>query len=149
MLICECTVYSGHLVHSESPESLASTELNTSANRCVLDLAALDSSGRVRVNPQQRAQILCAFDASGLSARSFAKRYGLKYTTFTNWVSRRENTSAAKSAVAPGLSLVEAVVAVPEPSSAGITIECSGGFRIHLRDRGAQFQWQFTCVCCA
>jgi len=95
----------------------------------------LDSSGRVRATPEQREQILCAFDASGLSARSFAKRHGLKYTTFTNWVSRRGAKRISKCAAGTKVSLVEAVLAVPESSSAGITIECFGGFRIQLKNR--------------
>lgn len=123
------------MVDSTCSESSASSVLNISSPPCEVDFAALDSSGRVRVSPQQREQILCAFDSSGLSARSFAKRHGLKYTTFTNWVSRRGAARASKCATGTKLSLVEAVVAAPESSSAGITIECSGGFHIQLKDR--------------
>lgn len=104
-----------------------------------ISIAVKRVQGRT-LTPQQRAAILTAFDASGLSARSFVKRHGLKYTTFMNWVSRRGDGSASKRVAGGSISLVEAVLSDPEHSygaqaSGGITVEGPGEVRIHLTDR--------------
>ena len=55
-----------------------------------------------RTDAAQRAQLLAAFDQSGLSAAAFARQHGLHYTTFCGWRQRR-----AKSSPSPGFVQVE------------------------------------------
>jgi hypothetical protein len=47
-----------------------------------------------RTSAQQRAQLLAAFDRSGLSAAAFARKHHIHYTTFCGWRQRRDKTRA-------------------------------------------------------
>ena len=47
---------------------------------------------RRRTPPSRRAQLLVAFDRSGLSAAAFARQHGIGYTTFCGWRQRRTKT---------------------------------------------------------
>lgn len=55
-----------------------------------------------RTDGAQRAELLAAFDRSGLSAADFARQYGIHYTTFSGWRQRRDRTKAS-----PGFVQVE------------------------------------------
>jgi hypothetical protein len=58
-----------------------------------------DRIGR-RITPAaRRAELVAAWRASGLTQAAFARREGVKYTTFTNWVQVRAKAGAAKPAV--------------------------------------------------
>jgi transposase-like protein len=90
----------------------------------------VDTRGRVRVTPEQRRQLLAEFARSGESAPNFARRLGLKYSTFAAWVMRaRRRRSPAK----PPLRLLEAVVA-PAPTNLTVLVQLPGGARVELRD---------------
>lgn len=52
----------------------------------------LDTQGRVRTSREQRRVILAEFERGGLSAAEFARRTGLKYSTFALWVQRYRRT---------------------------------------------------------
>ena len=71
---------------------------------------AVDSRGRVRASKEQRRIILAEFERSGLSAAGFARRAGLKYSTFAFWVQRYRRTK--RPARRLPLRLLEAVVAL-------------------------------------
>lgn len=60
-----------------------------------------------RTNAVRRAQLLAAFDGSGLSAAVFARQQGIHYTTFCGWRNRR-----AQGKPSPGFVQVE----MPEPT---------------------------------
>lgn len=53
----------------------------------------------VRTDAAQRAQLLAAFDRSGLSAADFARRQGIHYTTFCAWRRRRDQAKGSPSFV--------------------------------------------------
>ena len=61
-----------------------------------------------RTDAAHRAQLLAAFDRSGLSAAAFARQHGLNYTTFCGWRAQR-----AKTRKVPEFVQVE--VAAPAP----------------------------------
>lgn len=42
---------------------------------------------------KRRAQLLAAFERSGLSASAFARRHGIHYTTFCGWRQRQAKAS--------------------------------------------------------
>ena len=44
---------------------------------------------RPRTSPRQRAQLLAAFERSGLSAAAFARQQGIGYSTFCGWRHRQ------------------------------------------------------------
>ena len=63
-----------------------------------------------RTDAAQRAQLLAAFDRSGLSATEFARRHGVHYTTFSGWRQRRDRAKAAPA-------FVQVELASPAPPS--------------------------------
>lgn len=93
----------------------------------------LDTKGRVRTSREQRRVILTEFERSGMSAAEFARRTGLKYSTFALWVQhyRRTKRPARKSPV----RLLEAVV-TPSTSAAPLQVLLPGGARLELREAG-------------
>ncbi|MFO1513209.1 MAG: transposase [Verrucomicrobiota bacterium] len=92
-----------------------------------------DTKGRVRTSKAQRRAILAQFENSGMSAAEFARRTGLKYSTFALWVQRYRRTkrSERKSPV----RLLEAVVA-PTPLSPGLLVQLPAGARLEIREAG-------------
>jgi len=91
----------------------------------------LDTKGRVRTSKEQRRVILAEFACSGLSAAQFARRTGLKYSTFALWVQRYRRTK--RSGRKPPLRLLEAVV-TPAPSELALLVQLPGGARVELRE---------------
>ena len=69
-----------------------------------------------RTDAAQRAQVLGAFDRSGLSAADFARQQGIHYTTFCGWRQRRDRDPAPPAFVqvelAPPAPLSELVIEV-------------------------------------
>jgi transposase-like protein len=61
---------------------------------------------RRRTQADRRAQLLAAFDRSGLSAAAFARQHSLNYTTFCGWRQRRFQAKASPA-------FVQVEVAVP------------------------------------
>ena len=91
----------------------------------------LDTKGRVRTSKEQRRVLLVEFARSGLSAAQFARRTGLKYSTFALWVQRYRRTK--RPGHKPPLRLLEAVVA-PAPTSPAVWLHLPGGARVELRE---------------
>jgi hypothetical protein len=52
-----------------------------------------------RSNAVRRAELLAAFDGSGLSAADFARQQGIHYTTFCGWRQRRDRGKASPAFV--------------------------------------------------
>lgn len=81
-----------------------------------------------RTDALRRAQLLAAFDRSGLSAADFARRHDLNYTTFCGWRQRR-----AKANGAPAFVEVE----LPAASApAGLVIELGPVARMRIESAG-------------
>ena len=91
----------------------------------------MDTKGRVRASEEQRRAILAEFERSGLSAAQFARRSGLKYSTFAGWLQRyrRRKRPRLKSAV----RLLEAVVG-PAPLNPALELQLPGGVRLEIRE---------------
>jgi transposase-like protein len=86
-----------------------------------------DGSSRRRVRrtrADQRAQLLVAFDRSGLSAAAFARQHGLNYTTFCGWRQRRSRTK-------PSPAFVQVELPSP-PVLAELVIELSACARMRI-----------------
>ncbi len=94
---------------------------------------ALDTKGRVRTSKEQRRLILAEFECSGMSAVQFARRTGLKYSTFAAWLqrSRRTKRPARKTRV----RLLEAVLTT-STSATSLTVLLPGGARLEIREAG-------------
>jgi hypothetical protein len=82
------------------------------------------SHRRPRTNAAQRAELLTAFAASGLSAAAFARRHALHYTTFCAW-----RHAQPKGPPALGFVQVELPPAAPP---AELVVELGAGARLHL-----------------
>jgi transposase-like protein len=91
----------------------------------------LDTKGRVRTSKEQRRVILAEFERSGMSAAEFARRTGLKYSTFALWVQRcrRSKRQVRKAPV----RLLEAVLTAATPTT-GLTVLLPGGARLEIRE---------------
>ena len=89
----------------------------------------VDTKGRMRTSKEQRRLILAEFEGSGISAAQFARRIGVKYSTFAGWAQRYRRTKrpGAKSPV----RLLEAVVAPASLDSAWV-LDLPGGSRLEI-----------------
>ena len=77
-----------------------------------------------RTTSSERAELLRAFDRSGLSAAAFSRQQQINYTTFCGWRQRRAEASGS-----PKFVEVELPPAAPSPSSLVVEI----GSQIRLR----------------
>jgi transposase-like protein len=63
-----------------------------------------------RTDAPRRAQLLAAFDRSGLSAADFARQHGVHYTPFCGWRQRRDRAKGS-----PAFVHVELAPPAPPP----------------------------------
>jgi len=77
-----------------------------------------------RTAAPRRAQLLVAFDRSGLSAADFARQEGVHYTTFCGWRQRRDRGQSS-----PGFVQVEIPESTPPVE---LVIELGGTARLRL-----------------
>jgi transposase-like protein len=112
-----------------TPSSSDSVPTLASASATKLPVT-VDTQGRVRTSREQRRVILAEFERSGMSAAQFARRTGLKYSTFAFWVQRyrRIKRPDRKSP----LRLLEAVLTTATPATA-LTLLLPGGARLEIR----------------
>jgi transposase-like protein len=87
----------------------------------------------VRTTREQRRLILAEFERSGMSAAAFARRTGLKYSTFAFWVQRCRRTK--RPARKAPVRLLEAVLTPSTPTTV-LTVLLPGGARLELREAG-------------
>lgn len=90
----------------------------------------VDTKGRMRTSKEQRRLILAEFEGSGISAAQFARRIGVKYSTFAGWAQRYRRTKrpGAKSPV----RLLEAAVVAPASLDSALVLELPGGSRLEI-----------------
>ena len=86
----------------------------------------------MRTSQEQRRVILAEFERSGVSAVQFARRTGLKYSTFAAWLQRYRRTKRPKRR--SPLRLLEAVVG-PAPLIV-VQVQLPGGARLDIREAG-------------
>jgi len=55
-------------------------------------------AGRSRYTDQYRAEVVAAFEASGLSVAAFARQHGIKYPTFSSWVAKARGRARSRQA---------------------------------------------------
>ena len=84
-----------------------------------------DRSGRTRYPADFKLEALAAFDRSSLSALAFAEQHGIKYPTFTSWLTKRrkQQTQSAKDSSPFILAEIGAASSSPE----GLRVELPGG----------------------
>jgi transposase-like protein len=92
-----------------------------------------DRRGRLRFTPGQRAAMLEAYDASGLSGPKFAQLHGINYQTFAAWVQRRKRQAAPAPTGGGLFTLLEA--AVDGRPERGLEVVLPGGARLLIDSR--------------
>jgi hypothetical protein len=97
---------------------------------------ALVSPWSRRTTSSQRAELLRAFDRSGLSAADFARKHRINYTTFCGWRHRR--AKAAGSAGAP--AFVEVELPPPAVPASGLVVEVGAQIRLRV-SHAEQVPW--------
>lgn len=90
---------------------------------------AIPSPRSRRTTSSERAELLRAFDHSGLSAAAFARKHQINYTTFCGWRQRRDETSGSPGS--PKFVEVELSSAVA-PSSSGLVVEVGANIRLRI-----------------
>jgi len=84
------------------------------------------SARRPRPTSARRSQLLAQFERSGLSAAVFARRRGLRYSTFCGWRQRQAKTK-------PAVGFVQVELPCADPP-AGLVIELGPSARMRLTD---------------
>ena len=68
-----------------------------------------DGRGNRLYTDERRSELIAAYQTSGLTQVAFARREGIKYSTFTAWLqSRRRAGQPSSSAASPPLRFLEA-----------------------------------------
>ena len=102
----------------------------------------VDTLKRVRVPKARREALLDEFQRSGLSGAAFAKRHGIKYSTFAAWARKRRVNPAPQEV--PPLSLAEIVVNETRPSSwpqeTSLRLHLPGGAWLELNGSADGFE---------
>ncbi len=103
-----------------------------------LAMLRADARGRVRRSAAQRAEILAAFEQSGVSAAEFARLVGMKYPTLAGWLHRRRRRpDEARTAPRPAVRFVEAAVPPPPMTApAPVELELPGHVKLRLTEPG-------------
>lgn len=60
-----------------------------------------DRRGRLRYAPEQKAALVEAYAASGLSGPKFAALHGVNYQAFASWLQKRKRGAATAGLPAP------------------------------------------------
>ena len=90
-----------------------------------------DRLGRTHYSSQYKAEVVAAFEQSGMSGQAFAEQCGVKYPTFAAWVAKsRKRTGEAPSGNASQQFLV-AEISRQTPDSV-LKIELPGGAIVHV-----------------
>lgn len=93
---------------------------------------------RVSYTPEQRAALVREFRSSGETQEAFARRHGVKWTTFRNWLHGRR-AAAAQTPPRNGFQEIRIVPPVSgSPWAAEINLE--GGTVVRLQ-AGVDPQW--------
>ena len=98
------------------------------------------SDGRLRLPAAARAELLEAYDHSGMTAMAFARLHGLKYPTFIAWLAKRRRSGqplADDSAhVGAPLAGFAEVVGI-EQAAAPLRVQLAGGMVLEIHSRAA------------
>ena len=75
--------------------------MGTITTELVPDGQTRDGRGHRITTAERRAELLRAYEASGLSRAAFARREGINYPTFATWVQRRGSTTVPRATDQP------------------------------------------------
>ena len=85
--------------------------MKTTPTEIITQERTRDGRGHRLYTDERRAELIAAYQASGLTQVAFARREGIKYSTFTAWLQgRRRAAESASAAPSAPLRFVEASV---------------------------------------
>jgi transposase-like protein len=94
------------------------------------------SDGRLRYSPDQRQELLDAFERSGLSAMAFSKQHGVCYQTFIAWLRKRRPCGEILTPGAPAFAEVM-LQNPPPPQGSALRIVLPCGTLLEVASRAA------------
>lgn len=89
-------------------------------------------NGRYLFSADQRGALLEAYDRSSMSGREFAQHHGVKESTFTYWLWKRQKKKTPPSADPKSYPLVE--VSVAPPKSSGLEVILPSGAKVQVNE---------------
>ena len=102
--------------------------METTPTEIITQERVRDGRGHRLYSTRRRDEIIAAYQASGLTQVAFARREGIKYSTFTAWLQGRRRAAQSTCAVpSPPLRFVEA--SVPAGGS-GLEVTLPDGTRV-------------------
>lgn len=91
-----------------------------------------EGRGRRRRTEERRNELIAAYHTSGLTQVAFAKRAGIKYSTFTGWLQGRRRATPVRVAPVP-LRFLEASA---PPGWRGVEVTLPDGTRLRAGTAG-------------
>lgn len=93
----------------------------------------VDEAGRVQTPREKRAEIVAAYESTGMTGRQFAAYCGVKYSTLMCWVKRyrKKKKPPAGPQMMLGRQWVEAVVE-GKPAVEELHVEIGTGVRLRV-----------------
>jgi transposase-like protein len=92
-----------------------------------------DRIGRPRYQAQYKAEVLAAYETSGLSGPAFARECGIKYSTFASWVTKVRKSKTTPEASLSSTSFLVAEIDEDSPSgSSALEVTLSSGASIRV-----------------
>lgn len=90
-----------------------------------------DERGRRIVSREERARLLAAYEASGLTQKEFARREGIKFPTFTAWLVRHRRETAGRAGTA--VSFNELIVGASAATTPSLEVRLPDGLIVRGR----------------
>jgi transposase-like protein len=73
--------------------------MGTITTELVEDGEKRDNRGRRRVTAERRAEVVAAYEGSGMTMAAFARREGINYTTLAHWVMKARQATPTTSPI--------------------------------------------------
>lgn len=117
--------------------------MSTTFNKKQEEILKSDSLGRLRTSPQRREAILDDFESSAMSGMAYARKHGINYPTFANWIQKRRRQRGDYDKVAPpakfpAMELTLAQVVLEKPTTVE-GVQSDKGLRVELPDGATLF----------
>lgn len=105
---------------------------------CGAEILKVDEAGRVQMPPEKRAEVVGAFERSGMTGKAFARYSGIKYSTLMYWAGQRRKVAESEGGTGQRGSEQRWVEAVVEPGrlekSNPLIVHLPGGARVEVAD---------------
>lgn len=108
--------------------------METTPTEVIIQERARDGRGHRLYTDGRRAEFIAAYQSSGLTQVAFARREGIKYSTFTSWLQGRRRAAQA-GPVAPSTPVRFVEAGMPSGWS-GLEVTLADGTRVRGASAG-------------